>query len=208
MELLLSYFPDMSSKQKDQFQQLKELYEYWNQRINVISRKDIEFLYRNHVLHSLSLAKFIQFRSGTQLIDLGTGGGFPAVPLAILFPEIKIIAMDGTQKKIQVVKEIISKTGLTNLEALHQRAEESKLKVDFVVSRAVTDINQLWLWAAPLINKLSTNALPNGLLCLKGGKLNKEFAMLPKKTSFECWDIYSVIPEEYFKEKNVCYVQK
>lgn len=204
MEIILKYFPDISEEQKSQFAALYDLYVDWNSKINVISRKDIENLYTHHVLHSLAIAKLIQFTDGTQLMDVGTGGGFPGVPLAILFPKCKFLLVDSIGKKIRVATEVATAIGLKNIQFRHCRAEEVKEKFDFVVSRAVMPLPDLVKIIKKNISKEQRNALPNGLICLKGGNLEGE--LKPFKKTAEADDLSMFFEEEYFKTKKIVYV--
>ena len=204
MEIILKYFPDISEEQKSQFAALYDLYVDWNSKINVISRKDIENLYTHHVLHSLAIAKLIQFTDGTQLMDVGTGGGFPGVPLAILFPKCKFLLVDSIGKKIRVATEVAIAIGLKNIQFRHCRAEEVKEKFDFVVSRAVMPLPDLVKIIKKNISKEQHNALPNGLICLKGGNLEGE--LKPFKKTAEADDLSMFFDEEYFKTKKIVYV--
>jgi len=197
----------LSEKQAGQFARLGPLYEEWNARINVISRKDIANLYERHVLHSLAIAKVIAFRPGAAVLDLGTGGGFPGVPLAILFPEAVFTLVDGTGKKIQVVKAVSEALELQNVRAFHKRAEEMKETFDFVLSRGVTTLDQLLEWSRPRLRKKHLHALPNGLLALKGGDIRQEIKDLGRGEYAEVFPIREFFPEEYFEEKYVVYVQ-
>lgn len=204
MEIILKYFPDISEEQKAQFAALYDLYVDWNSKINVISRKDIENLYTHHVLHSLAIAKLIQFTDGTQLMDVGTGGGFPGVPLAILFPKCKFLLVDSIGKKIRVATEVATAIGLKNVQFRHCRAEEVKEKFDFVISRAVMPLPDLVKIIKKNISKEQHNALPNGLICLKGGNLESE--LKPFKKTAEADDLSMFFEEEYFKTKKIVYV--
>lgn len=204
MDIILKYFPDLTDKQKEQFAALYDLYTDWNAKINVISRKDIENLYTHHILHSLAIAKLIQFSDGTQIMDVGTGGGFPGVPLAILFPECKFLLVDSIGKKIKVATEVSSAIGLKNIEFRHCRAEEVKEKFDFVVSRAVMPLPDLVKIVRKNISKDQRNALPNGVICLKGGNLDSE--MKPFKKTAEADDLSMFFEEEFFKTKKIVYV--
>ncbi|MDR1716048.1 MAG: 16S rRNA (guanine(527)-N(7))-methyltransferase RsmG [Prevotella sp.] len=204
MEIILKYFPDISEEQKAQFAALYDLYVDWNSKINVISRKDIENLYTHHVLHSLAIAKLIQFTDGTQLMDVGTGGGFPGVPLAILFPKCKFLLVDSIGKKIRVATEVATAIGLKNVQFRHCRAEEVKEKFDFVISRAVMPLPDLVKIIKKNISKEQHNALPNGLICLKGGNLEGE--LKPFKKTAEADDLSMFFDEEYFKTKKIVYV--
>ena len=205
--LVLKYFNEFSEIQLAQFTALEELYHEWNAKINVISRKDIESIYLHHVLHSLSIATIIDFKPGTQIIDIGCGGGFPGVPLAIFFPDTQFHLVDSIAKKLKVVEAICEATGIKNITAQHTRAEEIKnRKFDFAVSRAVAPLKDLWTWAAPLLKKSSHQDIPNGLICLKGGDLNQEISesgLRPKMIP-----IYKFFEEEYFKEKFIIHAEK
>ena len=204
MEEILKYFTDLTDKQKQQFAALFDLYKDWNEKINVISRKDIDNLYLHHVLHSLAIAKAVSFRPGTRILDFGTGGGFPGIPLAILFPETQFKMIDGTGKKIRVVNEVATAIGLENVEAVHLRGEEEKGKYDFVVSRAVMPLPDLMKIVKKNVGKEQRNSLPNGVICLKGG--NVEGEMSPFKKIAEATEITNWFDEDWFKEKFVIYV--
>lgn len=209
MELILRYFPNLSDTQIAQFESLWDLYHEWNEKINVISRKDIDNLYLHHVLHSLTIAKFVHFKSGTKVFDLGTGGGFPAVPLAILLPEVKFTASDGTKKKIKVVQAVKEAAKIENLTAIHERAEEHKGKYDFVVTRAVAKVDKLKAWTERLIYlKEHKHTLPNGIIALKGGSINTETELLSKKDYFEIVPLQDLIPEDYYEDKFIFYLQR
>jgi len=207
MELLLKYFPKLSDLQKQQFEALLPLYKEWNDKINVVSRKDIENLYLHHVLHSLSIAKFITFKPGATFLDLGTGGGFPGIPLAIFFPKSKFTLIDGTGKKIKVVEEVANAINLDNVVPLHQRAEEHKGKYDFVLSRAVTDLDQLLRWSRRLISSTHQHTIPNGLITLKGGNVKDEIKTLGKKEYTESYKLIKWFDDPFFDEKFLIYVQ-
>lgn len=204
MELILKYFPDLTRRQKQQFDDLGALYTEWNDKINVISRKDIGNLYEHHVLHSLGLAKVIRFREGTRVMDLGTGGGFPGIPLAILFPEARFHLVDSIGKKIRVAWEIANDIGLTNVTFRHGRAEEEKELFDFVVSRAVMPLPDLVRTCRKNISPTPHNALPNGLLCLKGGEVENEIR--PFRAEALTWDLKDYFEEEFFRTKKVVFV--
>ena len=204
MDLITRYFPHLSDQQKEQFAALYDLYTDWNSKINVISRKDITNLYEHHVLHSLGIARFISFKGGSQVMDLGTGGGFPGIPLAILFPEVKFHLVDSIGKKIKVASEIANAIGLKNVTFRHCRAEEEKAKFDFVVSRAVMPLSDLLKIIRKNISSTQMNAIPNGLICLKGGELAKE--TLPVKNKVEIMDLKNEFAEEFFETKKVVYV--
>lgn len=204
MELILKYFPKITEEQKQQFVALYDLYIDWNAKINVISRKDITNLYEHHVLHSLGIAKVINFRPGTTVMDLGTGGGFPGIPLAILFPETHFHLVDSIGKKVRVANEVATSIGLKNVTFCHERAEEEKQKFDFVVSRAVMPLTDLLKIVRKNIASKQQNALPNGLICLKGGELSNE--TMPVKNMVEMWDLKDYFEEEFFETKKVVYV--
>jgi 16S rRNA (guanine527-N7)-methyltransferase len=204
MEQILKYFPDLTERQKEQFAALYALYTDWNSKINVISRKDIENLYEHHVLHSLGIARLIRFTPGTRIMDLGTGGGFPGIPLAILFPEVKFHLVDSIGKKVRVATEIASAIGLQNVTTRHCRAEEEKQTFDFVVSRAVMPLADLLKIIRKNIAKEGHNALPNGLICLKGGELERE--TMPVKNKVQFFDLKNEFSEEFFETKKVVYV--
>jgi len=204
MELILKYFPDLTEKQEQQFSSLYDLYTDWNAKINVISRKDIANLYEHHVLHSLGIAKVIRFKSGTRIMDLGTGGGFPGIPLAIMFPDVQFHLMDSIGKKVRVATEIANAIGLQNVTFRHARAEEEKQLFDFVVSRAVMPLADLLKIIRKNIAKEQHNALPNGLICLKGGELQSE--AMPFKHKITLFDLKDYFEEEFFETKKVVYV--
>ncbi|WP_461452948.1 16S rRNA (guanine(527)-N(7))-methyltransferase RsmG [Mucilaginibacter sp.] len=203
--ILLKYFPDITPKQQQQFEQLPELYNFWNNQINVISRKDIDQLYERHVLHSLGIAKVITFLPGENVLDVGTGGGFPGIPLAILFPETQFFLVDSIGKKIKVVKEVASALGLQNLKAGHLRAEQVNEKFDFVVSRAVTRLKEFYPWVKGKFSKQSKNTLANGILYLKGGDLNEEIA--ESGLAVQQYHLKNYFEEQFFETKQVIYVK-
>ncbi len=203
-QILSKYFPDLSDKQLKQFFQLDELYRFWNEKINVISRKDIDQLYLHHVLHSLSIAKVISFKEGTKIIDVGTGGGFPGIPLAIMFPTAKFLLIDSIGKKINVVKEISASLGLNNLDAVKSRAEEIDVQCDFVVSRAVATIDDLVKWTKHMIKPGGKNVLKNGWLLLKGGDLEDELKAY--KESAVVFNVSEYFEEDFFETKKVVYL--
>src|ERR1043165_9878470 len=204
ISIILRYFPDVTQKQQEQFAQLQSLYEHWNSQINVISRKDIDLLYERHVLHSLGIAKVMKFADGTNVMDVGCGGGFPGIPLAILFPESNFYLVDSIGKKIKVVNEVEQAIGLKNLRAEHKRAEEVKEKFEFVVSRAVTEFPVFYRWVQNKFTKKQFNPLPNGILYLKGGDLSEEFKDFQKRAVF--YDLKDHYQEEFFETKKVVYV--
>ena len=202
MQIIHKYFPDLSEKQIKQFADLQCLYEHWNEKINVISRKNMETLYTNHVLHSLAIAKVIQFENGTKTLDIGTGGGFPGIPLAILFPEVSFLLVDSIGKKIKVVNEVSRSIGLTNVSTLQERAENIKETFDFVVSRAVTNMTDFKKWVKGKINSTHNNTLNNGILYLKGGDLAEELKGI-KHTKIEIADFFE---EEFFDTKKIIHI--
>lgn len=204
MEKIEQYFPILTDEQRRQLQMLDELYRYWNAKINVISRKDIDNLYEHHVLHSLAIAKVINFRPGSEILDFGTGGGFPGIPLAILFPECHFKLIDGTGKKIHVAQEVANAIGLKNCQPEHLRGEDERGKFDFVVSRAVMLLPDLVKIVRKNISKTNRNAIGNGVICLKGGELQAE--LQPFKNIVEVNPIDNWFKEEWFKEKNVIYL--
>ena len=204
MEQIIKYFPQLSDVQRSQYAALMELYRDWNAKINVISRKDIDNLYEHHVLHSLAIAKAIGFKPGTEILDFGTGGGFPGIPLAIMFPECRFKLIDGTGKKILVATEVAKAIGLKNVVAEHLRGEDEKGKYDFVVSRAVMPLPDLLKIVRKNISKTQRNAMMNGVICLKGGNVDGEIH--PFRRNAEVADISQWFQEEWFQEKNVIYV--
>lgn len=204
MNRIETYFPSLSEKQKNQFTALYDLYTDWNAKINVISRKDIENLYPHHVLHSLGIAKMLRFKAGSSVIDIGTGGGFPGVPLAILFPEVQFHLVDSIGKKIKVGQAVAETIGLENITFRHCRAEEEKQLFDFAVSRAVMPLADLVKIAKKNIKKEQQNALPNGLICLKGGELQQE--ILPFRNKASVINLSDYFKEEFFNTKKVVYV--
>lgn len=205
MKLILKYFPDINDEQKQQFEQLEPLYKEWNMQINVVSRKDIDELYTRHILHSLAIAKVIDFKDGSKILDVGTGGGFPGIPLAILFPKTHFFLVDSIGKKIKVVKEISQAIGLKNLEAEHKRAEEVKFKYDFIVSRAVTNLPKFNNWIKGKFNINSRHKIKNGLLYLKGGDLTEELKEAGRK--YQLYNIPDFFEEEFFETKQVVYLK-
>lgn len=204
MEIITKYFPNITELQAEQFAQLEVLYNDWNSKINVISRKDIHNLYEHHVLHSLGIAKLINFRPDTNIMDLGTGGGFPGIPLAILFPEANFHLVDSIGKKVRVAQEVATAIGLKNVRFSHARAEEIKDKYDFVVTRAVMSMVDLIKIARKNIAKEQHNALPNGIIALKGGELDGEIASV--KNIATVWTLSDYFEEEYFETKKVVHV--
>lgn len=209
MEIITKYFSDFDQKQLDQFTLLGPLYKEWNEKINVISRKDIDALYEKHILHSLSIAAVFEFKPGMEILDLGTGGGFPGVPLAIYFPEVKFHLVDSVGKKLKVIDAIAESIGLKNITTQHSRVEEIRdRKFDFVVSRAVAPLADLWRWSRPLLKKPNPEEpdLQPGLICLKGGDLAKEIQESGKRPRMV--DIHQLFPEPYFQEKYMLYLTK
>ena len=205
--LILKYFSDFTEAQIAQFAALDDLYTEWNTKINVISRKDIDSIYLHHVLHSLSIAAIVDFEPGTQVIDIGCGGGFPGVPLAIFFPKVKFHLVDSIAKKLKVVEAVCGGANIRNITIQHTRAEDIKnRKFDYAISRAVAPLKDLWKWSSPLLKKDHSKTLPNGLICLKGGDLAQEIyesGLRPKMMP-----IYKIFPEEYFQEKYVIHAAK
>lgn len=208
MNQILHYFPNLSELQKRQFEQLYPLYLDWNAKINVISRKDVESLYERHILHSLAIAKVIQFKQGAEVLDLGTGGGFPGIPLAIFFPEVEFTLVDSIGKKVKVAEEIAAALGLKNVRCIHGRVEEIKnRRFDFIVSRAVAQLSELLRWSRKLVKTKPLHALPNGWLLLKGGHLKEEINAVSKQEYIEKYPISRYFNEPFFEEKYVVYVQ-
>ena len=202
-ELIVRYFPDITPKQREQFEALGELYGMWNERINVVSRKDMEHLYTRHILHSLAIAKVCEFEAGAKVVDIGCGGGFPSVPLAIMFPDVEFVGVDSIAKKIRVVEGIKEGAKIDNLTAVNCRAEQLGQKFDYVVSRAVTEMARFMPWAWPLLRKGQHGTLANGILYLKGGELAEELAATRRH-----WDIYNIhtmFDDEFFETKSVVY---
>ncbi|GHT63870.1 ribosomal RNA small subunit methyltransferase G [Bacteroidia bacterium] len=204
MEIIEKYFPGLTERQKFQFASLYDLYTDWNSKINLISRKDIENLYEKHILHSLGIAKVIRFTGGSTLLDAGTGGGFPGIPLAILFPEVRFLLIDSIGKKIRVAEDIAGRIGLENVACKQERVEEEKQEFDFVVSRAVMPLPDLLKSAKKNIVKRQQNAIPNGFLCLKGGDLQEE--LKPYKNKAVIYELRDYFEEEFFKTKKVIYL--
>ncbi len=207
MQRILDYFPQLTPLQQSQLEQLAPLYREWNEQINVISRKDIDHLYEHHVLHALSIARVVQFAPGAEVLDLGTGGGFPGIPLAILFPETRFWLVDGRGKKIKVVQAVAEALELKNVRAMHSRAEELKHHFDFVVSRAVARLDKVLNWSWSLLKKKQQHGLPNGLIALKGGNVMEEIIELHNKHYTELYPLKDFFEESYFEEKYIVYVQ-
>ncbi|MGK6352309.1 16S rRNA (guanine(527)-N(7))-methyltransferase RsmG [Parapedobacter sp. DT-150] len=204
VDIIYRYFPKLSSKQREQFRQLGELYPDWNAQINVVSRKDIDSLYLHHVLHSLGIAKFTNFVAGTRILDVGTGGGFPGIPLAIAFPDVHFHLVDSIGKKIKVVREVAATIGLENVEADHIRAEQLDERYDFVVSRAVTRLIDFYPWVSNKFLKKDKNAIPNGILYLKGGDLREEIR--ETRLPAEVYPLSDYFEEAFFETKHLVYI--
>ena len=204
MDIIIKYFPELTERQREQFAALLPLYEEWNAQINVISRKDMEHFYEHHVLHSLAIAKVIQFAPMTEILDVGTGGGFPGVPLAIMFPDCRFTLIDSIGKKIKVVSDVVDRLGLTNTKAMQIRAEQLDGEYDFVVSRAVTTLPEFVPWVKGKISKSQYNKLRNGIIYLKGGDLTKELFTFRHKV--RTWDISEWFDGEWFETKKVIYL--
>ncbi|MCE2681991.1 MAG: 16S rRNA (guanine(527)-N(7))-methyltransferase RsmG [Flavobacteriia bacterium] len=205
MKQIEHYFPNLTDKQRNQFSKLEEIYQHWNEQINVISRKDTENFYERHVLHSLGIAKVMEFTSRSSILDIGTGGGFPGIPLAILFPECQFTLVDSIGKKIRVVNEVKSALGLTNVVAIHERAENIKGNFDFIVSRAVTAMPDFIRWTTGKIAKKNQNSLKNGILYLKGGDLTEELSTV--KQAVKMYNLNEFFTDEFFETKKVVYVR-
>lgn len=203
MKEITTYFPELTKKQRIQFRQLEDLYTIWNAQINVISRKDIDELYLRHVLHSLAIAKIILFKPKARILDVGTGGGFPGIPLAILFPEVRFVLVDSIGKKIKVVQEIIDALELQNVTAIHARAEKVKGEFDFVVSRAVTNMDTFYNWVRKKVRTIHRHEMKNGILYLKGGDLIEELSNFPKAQLFTISDFFN---NPFFETKKVVYL--
>ena len=208
MEEILHYFPNLDDVQQHQFQRSFEVYKSWNDQINVVSRKEFDTFYERHILHSMSIAKFIQFQPGTRVLDLGTGGGFPGVPLAILFPEVAFTLVDSIGKKIKVVNEVSNALNIQNIRAFHQRVEEVKGQFDFVVSRAVAPLSDLLSWTKGKYSGEQKNALPNGLICLKGGDLREEVNAVKMHFIVERYKLSNYFKEPFFETKELVYAVK
>jgi len=205
METLLKYFSELSHFQKRQFELLMPLYSEWNKKINVISRRDVEELYLRHVIHSLSIAKFTSFNDGSEIMDVGTGGGFPGIPLAIIFPRVNFLLVDSIEKKTRIVQNVAKELGLENVSVYNGRAEDVKRKFDFVICRAVAKTSKLLQWTINNYSSMQNNAIPNGLLALKGGDLKEELSNL--QYDFQTYDLSMYFEEEFFETKKLVYVQ-
>ena len=206
MQEILKYFPNLTEKQQAQFAQLYDLYIDWNSKINVVSRKDMEHIYLHHILHSLAIARVCSFDAGAKIVDIGCGGGFPSVPLAIMFPEVEFVGCDSIAKKIRVVEGIKAGAGIDNLTAVNSRAEQLGQKIDYVVSRAGTEMARFMPWAWPLLRKGQKGTLPNGILYLKGGELAEELAAT--RRHWDLYDIRTMFDDEFFDTKRVVYTKK
>lgn len=206
MQEILRYFPGLSEKQKNQFTQLFDLYVYWNERINVVSRKDIEQLYTRHILHSLAIAKYISFKPGSGILDVGTGGGFPGIPLAIMFPDSDFLLIDSIQKKIKVVNSVIAQANIINAKGLVTRAEAVNLKFDFIVSRAVAQLPRFYEWVKANMKDHNNHDKPNGIIFLKGGDLSKELS--PFKSRISSVNISDYFDDPFFETKKVIHLFK
>jgi 16S rRNA (guanine527-N7)-methyltransferase len=200
MELITKYFTNLSDKQLAQFAALDDLYQEWNSKINVISKKDIANLYEHHILHSLAIAKVVDFKAGADILDVGTGGGFPGLPLAIMFPKTNFCLVDSVGKKLKVVEAISSAIGVSNITTRYQRVENLTGQYDFAVSRAVGRLDTVWPWVAPKLKKQAQHSIPNGLLYLKGGDISSE---LPKNAAVRTWEINQFFVEDYFAQKTL-----
>lgn len=205
-EIITRYFPELTPRQREQFEALGALYEEWNARINVVSRKDMEHLYTRHILHSLAIAKVCEFEAGATVVDIGCGGGFPSVPLAIMFPDVEFIGVDSIAKKIRVVEGVKAGADIKNLQAVNSRAEQLGIKADYVVSRAVTEMARFMPWAWGILRKGQRGTLPNGILYLKGGELAEELAATRRK--WDLYDIRTMFDDEFFETKKVVYTKK
>lgn len=207
MQIILKYFSEFTPTQLIQYESLLPLYKDWNEKINVVSRKDIDELYLHHILHSLSIAAIANFANGTKVIDMGCGGGFPGIPLAIFYPQVQFHLVDSIGKKLKVVNEIVAAIGLHNITTQHTRAEEIKnRKFDFAISRAVAPLKDLWFWSKPLLTIGNKSDLPNGMICLKGGDLHQEIS--DSNTRPKMVNVYDIFNEDYFKEKYLLHVKK
>lgn len=207
VEIVQKYFPNLTDKQSSQINQLLPLYTDWNSKINVISRKDIDNLYERHVLHSLAIAKWISFQPGSKIMDLGSGGGFPSIPLAILFPEVSFHCIDSINKKLTVINAVAEALDLSNIRTSHSRAEEIKGRYDYVINRAVAPFTKLLSWTRKNISHTQRNAVPNGMISLKGGDLSTELSSIRKKEYYEVTPLSDYFEEEFFDSKHLIYIQ-
>lgn len=205
MDLILKYFPDLTTKQIQEFSSLQTLYSEWNEKINVISRKDIDNLYERHILHSLSIAKFVQFKNASKIMDLGTGGGFPGVPLAILFPECRFHLVDSIGKKLKVIEAVKDELGLKNIFTFHSRAEQMDYKYDFVVSRAVAPLSELLVWSRGKYLPHNHHPVHNGLICLKGGDIDAEISVVKNARKIP---VSNYFEQDFFKDKYLVYSEQ
>ena len=206
MKEIIKYFADLSDEQYSQFAEIGPTYRKWNEQINVVSRKDIDAIYLHHVLHSLAIARWIDFKPGTSVFDLGCGGGFPGIPLAILFPETAFHLLDARAKKIKVVNAVVDTLGLANVTASHGRAEAHKTQYDFVISRAVAPLEKLWSWSRPLLRGNGFNQRPNGLITLKGGDLHEEMSQVPVNVEMQMVSLSHFFDEDYFETKKLLHL--
>ena len=207
VDIIKSYFDDFTAEQFSKYKALFDLYKDWNSKINVISRKDIDALYLHHVLHSLTMVPYYQFIEGAEILDLGTGGGFPGIPLAIFYPDVQFTLIDGTAKKLKVVQAVIDELEIKNIKVRHIRAEELRQKFDMVVTRAVAKVDKLLEWGRPLLKRKNIHAFPNGIIAMKGGDIKSELQLLKKHEYYEYHSIYESFPEDYYKDKYVLYIQ-
>jgi 16S rRNA (guanine(527)-N(7))-methyltransferase GidB len=214
-ELIGKYFPDCSAEKREQFAELCDLYKEWNEKINVISRKDIDNVFIHHILHSLAIAKVLKFKDGTKILDVGTGGGFPGVPLAVMFPQAHFTLVDSVGKKIKVASQVSGALGLKNVDCRNERVEKLHEEYDFVVSRAVTTLDEFVSWVANKVSKVQRNDIPNGLLYMKGGDLTKEIEDMQRKSErylhhrpkVKLYDVHNVFDQDYFEEKKIVYIR-
>lgn len=208
MEALLEkYFPEIEPIQKERLIRLPEIYKAWNEKVNLVSRKDVHNIGLHHILHSMTLMKYMNFKPGTKVLDLGTGGGFPGIPLSILMPDVDFLLIDGTLKKIKVVQDVILKLNLQNVSARQVRAEELKGQFDYVITRAVASMTQLVIWCSHLITPKGNNALPNGLIAYKGGDVNRELKNLTSSYFYDVMELSEKFHESWFQEKYLVYLQ-
>lgn len=208
IDIIRRYFPDLSAEKLTQFGQLGNLYREWNDKVNLVSRKDIDHIFDHHILHSLAISKYVSFKPGSRILDLGTGGGLPGLPLAIFFPDCKFHLVDARAKKIMVVNDIIDQLDLANVTATHKRVEELKTKYDFIVSRAVAPMTQLMLWSQKLFLNIEKNAIPNGFILLKGGDIKQELKDAKVSTVADVEELSQYFEEEWFITKKLVYIQR